>query len=140
MSGPALATLLCAMAAMAAAQQASNVRATTTCTTQRRTAGTSTASAPSAPRGTPISRCRGARSTAGPPFCGPSGPKGQASCGKCIKVTNRATGASTMARIVDQCSNGGLDLDFETVFKKIDTNRQGYQMGYLNVDYQFVSC
>ena len=44
-----------------------------------------------------------------------------------------------MARIVDQCSNGGLDLDFETVFKKIDTNGQGYQMGHLNVDYQFIS-
>ena len=42
-------------------------------------------------------------------------------------------------RIVDQCSNGGLDLDFEMVFKKIDTNGQGYQMGHLNVDYQFIS-
>nr|CAB3490171.1 unnamed protein product [Digitaria exilis] len=43
-------------------------------------------------------------------------------------------------KIVDQCSNGGLDLDYETVFKKIDTNGQGYQMGHLNVDYQFVAC
>jgi hypothetical protein len=57
-----------------------------------------------------------------------------------VQVTNPATGASTVARIVDKCSNGGLDLDFETVFKKIDTNGQGYQMGHLNVDYQFVNC
>ncbi|GJN04478.1 hypothetical protein PR202_gb13037 [Eleusine coracana subsp. coracana] len=73
-------------------------------------------------------------------FCGPAGPKGRDSCGKCIRVRNRATGASIVARIVDQCSNGGLDLDYETVFKKIDTDRQGYQMGHLKVDYQFVSC
>jgi hypothetical protein len=57
-----------------------------------------------------------------------------------LQVKNRATGASIVARIVDQCSNGGLDLDYETVFKKIDTNGQGYQMGHLNVDYQFVAC
>nr|CAA57674.1 defence-related protein [Zea mays] len=73
-------------------------------------------------------------------FCGPAGQKGPGRCGKCIRVKNRATGASIVARIVDQCSNGGLDLDYETVFKKIDTNGQGYQMGHLNVDYQFVAC
>ncbi|KAK3120019.1 hypothetical protein QOZ80_9AG0679570 [Eleusine coracana subsp. coracana] len=67
------------------------------------------------------------------------GPRGQDSCGRCIRVTNRGTGASTIARIVDQCSNGGLDL-FETVFKIIDTDGQGYQIGHLNVDYEFVGC
>ncbi|GJN27977.1 hypothetical protein PR202_gb16049 [Eleusine coracana subsp. coracana] len=112
-------------------------------------------------------------------FCGPSGPRGQDSYGRCIRVrtncpglnrkprcciflledisflailfatrafkalkdgellqvTNRGTGASTIARIV-----GGLDLDFETVFKIIDTDGQGYQIGHLNVDYEFVGC
>ena len=58
----------------------------------------------------------------------------------CTQVTNTATGASLTVRIVDQCSNGGLDLDFETVFKKIDTDGHGYQMGHLDVDYQFVGC
>ncbi|KAH7666160.1 Barwin-like endoglucanases protein [Dioscorea alata] len=58
-------------------------------------------------------------------FCGPVGPTGQASCGMCLKVTNTATGASTIARIVDQCSNGGLDLD-QGVFAKIDTDLSGF--------------
>ncbi|CAO2833018.1 unnamed protein product [Amaranthus hypochondriacus] len=72
-------------------------------------------------------------------FCGPVGPRGQASCGKCLRVTNRATKAQATVRIVDQCSNGGLDLDVN-VFNQIDTNRQGYQKGHLQVDYQFVNC
>jgi hypothetical protein len=55
-------------------------------------------------------------------------------------VTNTATGAQTIARIVDQCSNGGLDLDFDTVFSKIDTNGMGVQRGHLIVNYQFVNC
>ncbi|CAL4987093.1 unnamed protein product [Urochloa decumbens] len=62
-------------------------------------------------------------------------------CGKCIKVTNRATGAWVWARILDKCSGGGgLDLDYETVFKKIDTNGHGKEKGYLKVDYEWVSC
>ncbi|GJN06627.1 hypothetical protein PR202_ga24377 [Eleusine coracana subsp. coracana] len=137
-----------------------------------------------APRGTPIDKPLSWRQQYGlTAFCGPSGPRGQDSCGRCIRVrkncpglnrkpsccffllenisflailfatrafkalkdgellqvTNRGTGASTIARIVDQCSNGGLDL-FETVFKIIDTDGQGYQIGHLNVDYEFVGC
>ncbi|XP_039118712.1 pathogenesis-related protein PR-4-like [Dioscorea cayenensis subsp. rotundata] len=72
-------------------------------------------------------------------FCGPVGPTGQASCGLCLKVTNTATGASTIARIVDQCSNGGLDLD-QGVFAKIDTDLSGYFNGHLTVQYQFINC
>ncbi|XXG68149.1 hypothetical protein AAC387_Pa06g1303 [Persea americana] len=72
-------------------------------------------------------------------FCGPAGPTGQASCGKCLRVTNTGTGAQTTVRIVDQCSNGGLDLE-EGVFKRIDTNGKGYQQGHLIVNYAFVSC
>jgi hypothetical protein len=55
-------------------------------------------------------------------------------------VTNTATGAETTARIVDQCGNGGLDLDNDTVFSKIDTDSQGIQRGHLNVNYKFVDC
>ncbi|EMS52461.1 Wheatwin-2 [Triticum urartu] len=55
-------------------------------------------------------------------------------------VTNTATGAQITARIVDQCSNGGLDLDFDTVFSKIDTDGQGVAQGHLTVNYQFVDC
>ncbi|XP_059077202.1 pathogenesis-related protein PR-4-like [Cryptomeria japonica] len=72
-------------------------------------------------------------------FCGPVGPTGQASCGMCLKVTNRDTQAQTTVRIVDQCSNGGLDLDVNE-FNKIDTNGNGYNAGHLQVDYEFVSC
>ncbi|KAM7259441.1 hypothetical protein ACFE04_015182 [Oxalis oulophora] len=73
-------------------------------------------------------------------FCGPSGPTGQASCGKCLSVTNTATGTQLTVRIVDQCSNGGLDLDYATAFQKLDTNGQGYAQGHLTVNYQFVDC
>ncbi|MCI07422.1 pathogenesis-related protein PR-4, partial [Trifolium medium] len=54
-------------------------------------------------------------------------------------VTNTATGAQATVRIVDQCSNGGLDLDVN-VFNQIDTNGQGYQNGHLTVNYSFVNC
>ncbi|KAH9659296.1 Hevein-like preproprotein [Citrus sinensis] len=72
-------------------------------------------------------------------FCGPVGPRGQASCGKCLRVTNRATRAQATVRIVDQCSNGGLDLD-AGVFRQLDTDRRGNAQGHLMVDYQFVNC
>ncbi|CAA6658990.1 unnamed protein product [Spirodela intermedia] len=55
-------------------------------------------------------------------FCGPVGPAG------------------ATVRIVDQCSNGGLDLD-EGVFRQIDTDGNGYyQRGHLIVNYAFVAC
>ncbi|KEH43013.1 putative rlpA-like protein, double-psi beta-barrel [Medicago truncatula] len=72
-------------------------------------------------------------------FCGPQGPHGRDSCGKCLRVTNTATGAQATVRIVDQCANGGLDLDVN-VFNQIDTNGQGYQQGHLTVNYVFVNC
>ncbi|XVF42208.1 hypothetical protein PTKIN_Ptkin01aG0342000 [Pterospermum kingtungense] len=72
-------------------------------------------------------------------FCGPAGPRGQAACGKCLRVTNRGTGAQATVRIVDQCSNGGLDLDVN-VFKQLDTDGKGNLRGSLMVDYQFVNC
>ncbi|KAG2295152.1 hypothetical protein Bca52824_041821 [Brassica carinata] len=55
------------------------------------------------------------------------------------KVTNTATGAQATVRIVDQCSNGGLDLD-DGVFKQLDTNGQGYARGNMIVNYAFVNC
>uniref|UniRef100_U5HK42 Papaya barwin-like protein n=1 Tax=Carica papaya TaxID=3649 RepID=U5HK42_CARPA len=72
-------------------------------------------------------------------FCGPVGPHGRAACGKCLRVTNTKTRAETTVRIVDQCSNGGLDLDW-SVFKKLDTDGSGYLRGHLIVNYQFVNC
>ncbi|THG08045.1 hypothetical protein TEA_011879 [Camellia sinensis var. sinensis] len=72
-------------------------------------------------------------------FCGPVGPTGQASCGLCLLVTNTGTGAQVTVRIVDQCSNGGLDLDF-SVFQQLDTDGSGYAQGHLIVNYQFVDC
>ncbi|CAI8599614.1 unnamed protein product [Vicia faba] len=72
-------------------------------------------------------------------FCGPVGPTGRDSCDKCLSVTNTATGAQVTVRIVDQCSNGGLDLDVN-VFNQLDTNGAGYQAGHLTVNYVFVNC
>ncbi|MED6147265.1 hypothetical protein PIB30_042516 [Stylosanthes scabra] len=72
-------------------------------------------------------------------FCGPAGTHGKPSCGKCIHVTNTATGASRTVRVVDLCGNGGLDLDVN-VFKELDTNGVGHQKGHLNVNYHFVNC
>ncbi|CAJ1961086.1 unnamed protein product [Sphenostylis stenocarpa] len=72
-------------------------------------------------------------------FCGPSGPQGQESCGKCLRVTNTRTNAQVTVRIVDQCSNGGLDLDIGP-FQQIDTDGNGYAQGHLIVNYEFVNC
>uniref|UniRef100_A0A7N0TM04 Barwin domain-containing protein n=1 Tax=Kalanchoe fedtschenkoi TaxID=63787 RepID=A0A7N0TM04_KALFE len=72
-------------------------------------------------------------------FCGPVGTIGRDSCGKCLRVTNSGTGAQAIVRIVDQCSNGGLDLDVN-VFNQIDTDRRGYAQGHLIVSYEFVDC
>ena len=58
----------------------------------------------------------------------------------CKQVTNTYTQAQLTVRIVDQCSNGGLDLDYNTAFQKLDTNGRGYQQGHLIVNYQFVDC
>ncbi|KAH7543253.1 hypothetical protein FEM48_Zijuj02G0164900 [Ziziphus jujuba var. spinosa] len=47
-----------------------------------------------------------------------------AACGKCLRVTNTATGAQAPVRIVDQYNNGGHDLDVN-IFNQIDTNGAG---------------
>uniref|UniRef100_A0A0E0J3S7 Barwin domain-containing protein n=1 Tax=Oryza nivara TaxID=4536 RepID=A0A0E0J3S7_ORYNI len=60
--------------------------------------------------------------------------------GKPFDWRSKATGAQTTARIVDKCTNGGLDLDWDTVFSKIDTDGQGFQRGHLTIDYSFVNC
>ncbi|KAJ9180088.1 hypothetical protein P3X46_008373 [Hevea brasiliensis] len=72
-------------------------------------------------------------------FCGPVGPQGKDACGKCLRVTNARTGAEATVRIVDKCSNGGLDMDAAT-FKQLDTDGKGNAHGYLMVNYQFVNC
>ncbi|XP_031129137.1 pathogenesis-related protein PR-4-like [Ipomoea triloba] len=72
-------------------------------------------------------------------FGGPVGPTGYDSCGKCLEVINTATNDQLTVRIVDQCSNGGLDLDVN-VFNQLDTNGQGVAQGYLIVNYNFVDC
>uniref|UniRef100_A0A0E0F770 Barwin domain-containing protein n=1 Tax=Oryza meridionalis TaxID=40149 RepID=A0A0E0F770_9ORYZ len=56
-----------------------------------------------------------------------------------VGVTNTATAASAVARVVDQCSTGGLDLDV-AVFRQIDTDGGGMANGHLVVDYEFVDC
>ncbi|XP_052135129.1 barwin [Oryza glaberrima] len=137
-----VAAVLCAVVAMATAQEASNVRATYHYYRPAQNNWDLGAPAVSAYCATwdankPLSWRQKYGWTA---FCGPVGPRGQAACGKCLRVTNTATGAQITARIVDQCANGGLDLDWDTVFTKIDTDGQGYQKGHLIVNYKFVDC
>ncbi|CAN6363264.1 unnamed protein product [Urochloa humidicola] len=72
-------------------------------------------------------------------FCGPAGPRGEASCGRCLAVANAATGAQATVRILDQCSFGGLGLD-PFVFNQLDTDGHGAVTGQLTVSYQFVDC
>ncbi|KAJ0981631.1 hypothetical protein J5N97_009886 [Dioscorea zingiberensis] len=72
-------------------------------------------------------------------FCGPAGPSGADACGKCLQVTNISTGAVRTVRIVDQCANGGIDLD-HPVFLELDTDGNGVANGSLQVHYKFVSC
>ncbi|KAK3118869.1 hypothetical protein QOZ80_9BG0709800 [Eleusine coracana subsp. coracana] len=135
-----VAALLCAAAAMAAAQSASGVRATYNFyRPQQNNWDLLAVSAFCATwdAGRPLWWRMKYGWTA---FCGPVGPRGQAACGRCLLVTNAATRASITVRIVDQCSNGGLDLDFDTAFSKIDTDGGGVRDGHLTVSYQFVDC
>jgi len=59
--------------------------------------------------------------------------------GVALQVTNTRTNAQITVRIVDQCANGGLDLDISP-FQKIDTDGNGYAQGHLIVNYDFVNC
>lgn len=68
----------------------------------------------------------------------------QSVCGKCLRVTNRRTGASVIVRAVDNggCSDTdgtGLDLD-PCAFNAIDTDKQGYRDGHMRVDVKEVRC
>jgi hypothetical protein len=54
-------------------------------------------------------------------------------------VTNTKTGDEQIARIIDQCHNGGLDLDV-SVFQSLDSDGSGNDQGHLIVNYDFVDC
>ena len=56
-----------------------------------------------------------------------------------MQVINTGTGAQETVRIVDQCSNGGLDLDVN-MFNQIDTDGKGYQQSHLIINYELVDC
>lgn len=53
-------------------------------------------------------------------------------CGRCIRITNLATGASVEATVVDKCGTGGMDAD-PAAFNAIDTNGAGLRDGRMNV-------
>ena len=68
----------------------------------------------------------------------------QDTCGKCLRITNRTTGANVIARAVDfgGCSDvdgTGLDLD-PCAFNAIDTDGRGYADGFMRVDVEQVTC
>ncbi|CAL4980338.1 unnamed protein product [Urochloa decumbens] len=135
-----VAALLCAAVAMAAAQQASGVRATYNFYRPQNINWDLNAASVFCATWDASKSFEWRSKYGWTAFCGPAGPRGQASCGKCLLVTNQRTGASTTVRIVDQCSNGGLDLDYDTAFRPIDTDGQGLNDGHLTVSYQFVDC
>lgn len=65
-------------------------------------------------------------------------------CARCLRVTNRRTGAAIIVRAVDSggCSDGdgtGLDLD-PCAFNSIDTDKRGYADGNMRVDVEEVDC
>ncbi|EFJ04999.1 hypothetical protein SELMODRAFT_137944 [Selaginella moellendorffii] len=61
-------------------------------------------------------------------------------CGQCLEVvTNIATGAQIVVRVLDQSSNGGLDLETDA-FNTIDTDGGGYASGHLYTSYTSFSC
>jgi len=132
--------LLCAAAAMAAAQQASGVRATYNYYRPQNINWDLNAASVYCATWDAGKSYQWRSRYGWTAFCGPAGPTGQASCGQCLQVTNSATGVSTTVRIVDRCSNGGLDLDYDTAFSKIDTDGSGVRDGHLTVSYQFVNC
>ncbi|KAJ8759419.1 hypothetical protein K2173_006941 [Erythroxylum novogranatense] len=72
-------------------------------------------------------------------FCAQDGLKDQPFCGKCLKVTNPATGKQVLARIVDRCNNGGMELDV-SLFKKLANNQAGNAESHYMVKYDFVDC
>ncbi|CAL1395846.1 unnamed protein product [Linum trigynum] len=64
-------------------------------------------------------------------------------CGKCMKLTNRASGAEAMVRIVDERSNEGLELDRETFHKlraRRPANAQSDEDRHLVLEYRFNNC
>lgn len=54
-------------------------------------------------------------------------------------MTNTRTGDQQIARIVDQCTNGGFNLDV-SVFQRLDSDGSGNAQGHLIVHYEFVDC
>lgn len=68
----------------------------------------------------------------------------QSVCGKCLRITNRRTGASVVVRAVDDggCSDAdgtGIDMD-PCGFNAIDTDGQGVRDGNLRIDVTEVEC
>lgn len=68
----------------------------------------------------------------------------QRTCGRCLRVRNRGTGAAIIVRAVDSggCSGGsqnGLDLD-PCAFNAIDSNKHGVRDGHMMVDVEEVEC
>ena len=75
---------------------------------------------------------------------GSAGWNPQKTCGRCLRVRNRSTGAAVIARVVDSggCAGGaqnGLDLDVCT-FNAIDGDGHGVRDGHMMVDVEEVAC
>ena len=64
------------------------------------------------------------------------GPMTPDKCGRCLKVTNPATGQSVRTIVVDECGQGGVDMD-PLGFDAIDGNGAGYRDGHMYVDLEW---
>ncbi|CAN1765441.1 Putative ribonuclease H protein At1g65750 [Linum perenne] len=58
------------------------------------------------------------------------------------RITNRRTWDYTTVRIVDQCrlKYRKIEVDYETVFKPLDTDGYARKIGQMWVEFHFVSC
>lgn len=60
-------------------------------------------------------------------------------CGSCARVTNLATGDSTVMMIVDMCGTGGVDMD-PVGFNAIDGDGAGMRDGHMDVSVELCGC
>lgn len=60
----------------------------------------------------------------------------QSYCGRCVRVTNLATGDSVEMTVVDACGTGGVDMD-PIGFNAIDGDGAGVRDGHMMVDVEW---
>jgi hypothetical protein len=63
----------------------------------------------------------------------------QDKCGKCLRVTNPATGQWVVVQVVDMCGQGGIDMD-PLGFNAIDGDGAGVRDGHMDTRIEWTQC